>query len=205
MRQPWDLPSERRCFHQRPKFIPPTRITEETTLESKGQLTQNGDLAQEFFIHLPLPQRAALLLKERERGGRTLHKVFLWSLPTAAVLFSRPFQLLSTARTNSPKHMFPHKVSGQVVSLISTGRRNQRQSRCHFSDSAGVMDTADELYPFFTGTCFKARASSINCSANSIYILLPMRPCEKGIHNHKARKNLNCPPHGSHPFRVKPL
>lgn len=44
---------------------------------SKGQLTQNGDLAQEFFIHLPLPQSAALLLQEREKGGRTLHKVFL--------------------------------------------------------------------------------------------------------------------------------
>jgi len=64
--------------HQRRKRVLPTHTAEELTGKSKGQLTQNGDLAQEFFIHLPLSQRAALLLKEREKGGRTLHKVFLW-------------------------------------------------------------------------------------------------------------------------------
>lgn len=104
MRQPWDLPFERHCFHQRPKFIPPTRITEEITLKSKGQLTQNGDLAQEFFIHLPLSQRAALLLKEREKGGRTLHKVFLWFLPTAALFFfSPPLPNLEHSQYKQPK------------------------------------------------------------------------------------------------------
>lgn len=79
-------PSLSRC-QQRPKFIPPTGTTEELRGKSKGQLTQNGDLAQEFFVHLPLPQRAALLSEEREGGGRTLHKVFLWFLPTAALFF----------------------------------------------------------------------------------------------------------------------
>lgn len=106
-----DLLPEHHCFHRATKDQNSSRQREwqrNQQPSSKGQLTQNGDLAQEFFVHLPLPQSAALLLQEREKGGRTLHEVFLWFLPTAALFFfSLPLPNLRHSQCKQPQANVP--------------------------------------------------------------------------------------------------
>lgn len=85
--------------------------------------------------------------------------------------------------------MFPHKMSGQVVFLISKDRRNQIQPWCNFTDFTdfpGVTGHQGWIVSIITGTHL---ASSINSLTNSIYILLPVRPYEKGTYNDKVDKS----------------
>lgn len=129
------------------------------------------------------------VIKGERKEGRALHKVFLWFLPTAAFFFSLPFQILSIASINSQRQMFPHKMSGQVVFLISKDRRNQIQPWCNFTDFTdfpGVTGHQGWIVSTITGTHL---ASSINSLTNSIYILLPVRPYEKGTYNDKVDKS----------------
>lgn len=124
---------------------------------------------------------------ERKRRQDITQSIFVFSSYSCFFFFfSLPFQILSIASINSLRQMFPHKMSGQVVFLISKDRRNQIQPWCNFTDFTGVTGHQGCIVSIIYRHSFKARVSSINCLANSIYILLPMRPYQKGIYSYKV-------------------
>lgn len=96
-------------------------------------LLRNSSYIFRFLRVLPCYYRREK--KEAEHYTKYFCDFFLQLL---FFFFFLPFQILSIASVNSLRQTLPHKMSGQVVLLISKDRRTQIQSCCNFTDFIGV-------------------------------------------------------------------
>lgn len=136
----WDLQSEHHCFHQRSKFILPTRAREEPTAKIQ-RATDPKWRPCSGILHTSSASSECcpVITGERKRRQNITQSIFVISSYSCSFFFFfLPFQILSIASVNSLRQTLPHKMSGQVVLLISKDRRTQIQSCCNFTDFIGV-------------------------------------------------------------------
>lgn len=125
--------------HQRPKFILPMPITEEPTSKSQRATDPEWRPCSGILRTSSASSECCpVITGERKRRHNITQSIFVISSYSCSFFFSLPFQILSIASVNSLRQTFPHKMSGQVVLLISKDRRTQIQSCCNFTDFTGV-------------------------------------------------------------------